>query len=311
MMPNSLLRFFFISLFAGSCLIATSSAFALSEVKSEDGEVLAAPAEPLAEDGLPADESVASEKVETPVKALPPLEDDPQLAPEGEPGPVETAPLPPPSPPGAADPVLEDTSGTDAEEDVPSPSDNAGDGEEEAVDKAEPAPATANGDEHAPAPENKPLPPVSYDMTALPEPVARMRGLILEAAKTGDIERLRPYLGIGEKQTALSIGRIEDDPIAFLKDVSGDEDGQEILAILSEVLEAGYVHFDEGQETELYVWPYFFGRSLESLTPEQKVELFRIVTAGDYADMLEIGAYVFYRVGITPDGEWAFFVSGD
>jgi hypothetical protein len=27
--------------------------------------------------------------------------------------------------------------------------------------------------------------------------------------------------------------------------------------------------------------------------------------------MKQFGAYIFYRVGIAPDGQWAFFVAGD
>jgi len=27
--------------------------------------------------------------------------------------------------------------------------------------------------------------------------------------------------------------------------------------------------------------------------------------------MKAFGTYIFYRVGITPDGHWAFFVAGD
>ena len=34
-------------------------------------------------------------------------------------------------------------------------------------------------------------------------------------------------------------------------------------------------------------------------------------TGGDYEDMKNFGAYIFYRAGITPDGRWRFFVSGD
>ena len=33
--------------------------------------------------------------------------------------------------------------------------------------------------------------------------------------------------------------------------------------------------------------------------------------SGDYDDMKSYGAYIFYRVGITPDGHWQFFVAGD
>ncbi|MEC9244290.1 MAG: hypothetical protein VYB05_05930, partial [Pseudomonadota bacterium] len=111
--------------------------------------------------------------------------------------------------------------------------------------------------------------------------------------------------------TRLSLGGLDGDPLDFLIELSGDEGGQEILAILLEVLQAGYVHLDAGTPQEMYVWPYFFAIPLESLDKKQRVELFTLVTAGDYEDMKSFGAYIFYRVGITPDGHWAFFVAGD
>lgn len=157
----------------------------------------------------------------------------------------------------------------------------------------------------------KELPEILYDLEQVPEPVRRMHGLIVEAAKSGDIERLRPLIGSGESATRLSLGGLDGDPLDFLIELSGDEGGQEILAILLEVLQAGYVHLDAGTPQEMYVWPYFFAIPLESLDKKQRVELFTLVTAGDYEDMKSFGAYIFYRVGITPDGHWAFFVAGD
>lgn len=154
-------------------------------------------------------------------------------------------------------------------------------------------------------------PEIMRDLSKLPFPVRRMRELILEAALSGDIEKLRPLIGFGDDVTMLSFGGIEEDPLDFLKSLSGDKEGHEILAILSEVLEAGYVRMDVGSEQELYVWPYFFGWPLDKLTPEQKVELYRLVTFGDYEDMEDFGAYIFYRLGITPRGRWQFFVAGD
>jgi hypothetical protein len=61
----------------------------------------------------------------------------------------------------------------------------------------------------------------------------------------------------------------------------------------------------------MYLWPYFARMPIKSITPEQKVELFRLITGADYKDMTEFGAYVFYRLGIAPDGAWHFFVAGD
>lgn len=161
------------------------------------------------------------------------------------------------------------------------------------------------------AKEGAPVPQVEYDVTKLPFPVQKMRELILTAAKSGSIEALRPLIGSGDDVTMLSLADIEGDPLAYLKTLAGDPDGQEILAILVDVLESGYVHLDAGTADELYVWPYFFAYPLDKLEPKQKVELFQIVTAGDYEEMKQFGTYVFYRLGITPKGRWRFFVTGD
>ncbi|MEL7429266.1 MAG: hypothetical protein AAFN43_04620, partial [Pseudomonadota bacterium] len=135
------------------------------------------------------------------------------------------------------------------------------------------------------------LPEIQRDLSVLPFPTRRMHELILEATKTGDIERLRPLIGTGESATQLSLGGLDEDPVEFLKGQSGDEQGHEILAILEEVLEAGFVHLDKGTENEIFVWPYFFAYPLDRLDPSQRVELFRIVTYGDYADMRDFGGY--------------------
>lgn len=47
------------------------------------------------------------------------------------------------------------------------------------------------------------------------------------------------------------------------------------------------------------------------MTPPQKVELLRLVTAGDVEDMKAYGGYNFYRIGISPEGQWRFFIAGD
>jgi len=218
---------------------------------------------------------------------------EPTPLPDLTPGPPGEVPLPDPvRPPASVSPATPD-SDTPAAED-PSGSD---------TDTAEPA--RPHIDPEAPVPE------ILYDLSKLPEPTRRMRQLILEATRTGDIDRLRPLLGMGEDTTLLSFGGVDGDMIEFLKQQSGDGEGHEILAILEEVLEAGYVHLDAGKPEELYVWPYFFAVPIERLTPPQRVELFRIVTAGDYEEMKSYGAYIFYRVGITPEGRWMFFVAGD
>ncbi|MBZ9934859.1 hypothetical protein LB518_01010 [Mesorhizobium sp. BR1-1-16] len=163
----------------------------------------------------------------------------------------------------------------------------------------------------APA-DDEPVPVVEYDFSKLPPAVQKLRNDILAAAKTGDINKLKPIIESGPHPPNLGADEGDSsDPITYLKSLSGDPDGREILAILSEVLEAGYVHVDVGTPNEVYLWPYFARYPLDKLTPEQMVQLFRLLTASDFDEMKNYGAYLFYRVGITPDGKWAEFQAGD
>jgi hypothetical protein len=152
------------------------------------------------------------------------------------------------------------------------------------------------------------VPEIITDLSRLPAPVARARARILAAARSGDLEQLAALMN--EAMPIFSFTD-EKDPIAFWKATYPDSDGVEALSILTMILETGFVRVDEGTPQEMYVWPYFVRMSLPALTPQQKVELFRIVTGADYKDMLAFGVYAFYRVGIGPDGTWHFFVAGD
>ncbi len=158
---------------------------------------------------------------------------------------------------------------------------------------------------------NGPLPTVEYDLMKLPDAVRETHAKLMEAAKSGKVENLRTLIGTGENQTQFSLGNQDEDPLAFLLSLSGDPGGQEILAILLEILDAGYVHLDAGTPQDLYVWPYFFAIPLDKLTDAQRVELFKIVTSGDVEDMKSFGSYIFYRAGISPDGKWRFFLAGE
>lgn len=162
-------------------------------------------------------------------------------------------------------------------------------------------------------PGDTPEIPVEFvnDLNTLAEPVKKLRLALVEAAASGDIEKLRPLLGTGEDETQVTVGDAPEDPIAALKSLSGDQDGREVLAILLDIISAGAAHVDKGTPQEAYVWPYFAEKNLDTLSPPEIVELYRIVTAGDVADMKEFGGYNFYRLGISADGKWKFFVAGD
>ena len=169
-------------------------------------------------------------------------------------------------------------------------------------------------DHHPVAPSvnsRKPMPEIHRDLENLPTPVKLMRDRMLKAARSGDIERLRPLLGVEDKTIELSLNDHEEDVIDFLKSLAGDVEGREILAIIADLLGTGYVHMNVGKDDEVYVWPYFYAMPLDRLTPPQIVELFEIVTASDFEEMKKAGGYIFYSIGISPDGSWRFFTAGE
>ena len=119
-------------------------------------------------------------------------------------------------------------------------------------------------------PENRTRPYCPWSNTTSTScrcPVKRLREQIIEAASTGDPEKLRPIIDANGEPPEFSFNEI-DDPIAYLKSLSGDPEGREILAILIEVLDAGYVHVDVGTPEEMYVWPYFARYPVDKLTPQ-------------------------------------------
>lgn len=166
-------------------------------------------------------------------------------------------------------------------------------------------PRTGDDDGFAPPSGTFGVPEVEYDPATLPVPVRRLREQVMEAAHSGDPEALRP---IFEAQGAPpDFGGDTGDPVAFLVSLSGDAEGREILAIILEVFEAGFVRVEPDTAHEMYVWPYFAAYPVEALTPRQIVELFKLVYVGDYEDMRAYGVYTSFRAGISPDGTWRFF----
>lgn len=209
-------------------------------------------------------------------------------------------------PQGGIDPDRRSPAPNDPESELPA-------ADPDAVEKPDASgPEGAGAEDDAAGKEAVPIPAVLYDTELLPVPVNRMRELIIEAAMTGDIEALRPLIGLGPNQTRLATTRIEEDPIDYLRGTSGDGEGVELMAILLDVLDAGFVKVERpaDQGGPYYLWPYFSAMPIEELTAPQEVELLRIVTAGDYDEMKIYGGYNFYRAAITEEGAWEFFLAG-
>jgi hypothetical protein len=178
------------------------------------------------------------------------------------------------------------------------------------------SPAFNGGNSHSDVVVTGAIPPptaqpeVITDLGRLPPAVARMRERILAAARTGQLDAVVSVMASNGTMPIFSLNG-ERDPVAYWRQNYPDSGGVEVLAILTDILDTGFVHVDPGTPEEMYVWPYFSRAPLTTLTPEQKVDLFRIVTGGDYKAMLNAGAYNFFRLGIAQDGKWRFFVTGD
>ncbi|BDA83855.1 hypothetical protein Sa4125_13970 [Aureimonas sp. SA4125] len=324
-------------------LAATGGAAAFSQIGSEDGTPnqkegivtvplppIAAPAGAADAEATPATGAAPTETTPagsgqpTPSIVTPPAASPPAAAPTTV-LPTTPAPLPGNASPATTPATTPATSGgaptppamdpaepaTDAAAPTTGPAPGAAPGLPEASDADDPATGTQTSGDALPV--TPPVPPaeIFYGDADLPKPVRDLRARLIEICKAGEIEALRPYLELGEDGTTVTFGGAAEDPIEFLKSASGDGEGVETLAILLEILQAGHVHNDVGNDAEIFVWPYFTGVPLDQLTKPQQVELFELVTAGDYQEMLSFGAYNFYRAGISPDGKLEFFVAGD
>ena len=147
---------------------------------------------------------------------------------------------------------------------------------------------------------------VLYDFNALPNPVKRILQQIADAAQSGDIEKMRPVFESNELKPMVTTAYV-DDPIAFWRKASADGTGRDVLAAMLNVITSGFVRKGQGKE-EIFVWPYFAETDLAKLTPAQEVELYRIVPPAQALAMKKAGKYTYYRLGISPNGVWQYFL---
>lgn len=147
---------------------------------------------------------------------------------------------------------------------------------------------------------------VIYDLTKLPQPVQRMLNEIGNAAQSGDIERMRGVLQISEIKPMVAEDHV-DDPVAHWKKDSAGGDGRDVLAAMLNILSAGGLLTGK-DKSQMYVWPYLAEMDLKNLTPAQEVELYRAVPPEQAVKMKQSGKYTYYRLGISPDGVWHYFL---
>ncbi len=147
----------------------------------------------------------------------------------------------------------------------------------------------------------------------LPLPVAEMREAILAAVTSGSIEDLREAFELNELKPDLGPGfggQGEYDPVVFWRKLSSDGEGREILTALGKILELPAAVLPLGPDVEnsnVYIWPYLAELPLRTLSPEQRVDLSKLVSLEDAAAMAAADEYRFWRLAISADGVWLSF----
>jgi hypothetical protein len=167
------------------------------------------------------------------------------------------------------------------------------------------------------APRSAPPKPaeVSRDVDALPSEVRRMRGMILEAVRSGETEALKKPIEWNEVPPSFGKGAqargrgpaMAAELVRIFRERSGDGQGRETMGQMVNLLAVGYARTNPGTRQEMYVWPYFAALDPRLLTPEQEVDAYRVLHAVAVREWREKGRYPGWRLGIGPDGTWHFF----
>lgn len=155
-----------------------------------------------------------------------------------------------------------------------------------------------------------PTPHISADVSLLPKATQKTRQLLIEAARSGDIENLRKVFAAQEFPPQVSFGE-PNDTIGFLKDISEDDEGRQMLGLILDLLDQPFAWYSESGGTIYYTWPYLSELDPNALTPEQEVDAYRLLSAEDLEQLKNGGAWYYWRLSISEDGEWSSLIAGD
>jgi hypothetical protein len=177
-------------------------------------------------------------------------------------------------------------------------------------------PVTAQPSVRSPLP---PAPEVSRDLETLPPNVRRMRGLILEAMRSGDGDALKKPIEWNELPPSFGKGvqakgrgpAMANELVKIFKERSGDGEGRETMGQVMNLLAVGHARVNAGTRQEMFLWPYFAALDPRLLTPEQQVDVYRVLHASAVMEWREKGRYPGWRLGIGPDGTWHFFLGAE
>lgn len=171
------------------------------------------------------------------------------------------------------------------------------------------------------------LSPEPTPQPELPEAVAELRAQLIEAAVACDYEALAAIAVDAEHfnesffiappdGTEGDARRAEFQEEAATAELlthwrRAEAAGHGPLRFLVELLNRPHA-VNEDAEPSLFVWPSAFPYERWDDVPTEDREALRPLYDDDaFEDFAAFGSYQGYRVGITADGEWSFFVAGD
>jgi hypothetical protein len=166
-----------------------------------------------------------------------------------------------------------------------------------------------------PRPQAPKPPEISRDLETLPVPVRRMRLLLLEAFRSGDLQNLKQPIETNEMppsftrnsaRPAVKAPTMANELIKLFAERSGDGQGRETMGQLTNAFAVGHARINAGSVQEMFVWPYFAVLDPRLLTPQQEVDVYRLHSAHALREWREKGRYPGWRIGIAPDGTWHY-----
>ena len=146
--------------------------------------------------------------------------------------------------------------------------------------------------------------PELVEQPGLPPAVAAKRAAIFAAAINCDWPTLQSLLGPG---FSYSFG-IDTDPIGYW--IEREAAGEPVMYYLAELLNRPSTIFLAG-DTTYYAWPSAFVTEWREVSEADREALRPLYGDEDFAGFAELGGYFGYRVGLTSDGTWVYFVAGD
>lgn len=142
------------------------------------------------------------------------------------------------------------------------------------------------------------------DQEGLPEPVAAMRRAISEAAIACDFAALEELAG-PDLVTSFGGGGFENITL-------WEEQGEGQLGTLVRLFDTPFGSEDYEDLPRHYYWPSAFVYDTWEEIPPADVDALRtIYTDEELREIAAFGSYAGWRIGITEDGDWRFFVAGD